>query len=98
MGLGRRFNARHFKPRDPRFPKPTDSSMSRYTGPRVKIARRFDQYLPGLSRKSAKTRTAPPGQHGMNRRRKASEYRLDTQLPPHNKGRHARRYPPAIYP
>lgn len=53
--------------------------MSRYTGPRVKIARRFDQYLPGMSRKSAKNRTAPPGQHGMNRRRKASEYkeRLD---------------------
>lgn len=53
--------------------------MSRYTGPRVRIARRFDQYLPGLSRKTAKLRLNPPGQHGGNRRKKTSEYkeRLD---------------------
>lgn len=48
--------------------------MSRYTGPRLKIARRLGQYLPGLSRKAAKTRQNPPGQHGANRGRKRSDY------------------------
>ncbi|MCL2326550.1 MAG: 30S ribosomal protein S4 [Proteobacteria bacterium] len=49
--------------------------MSRYTGPRVKILRRFGQSLPGLSRKSFDSRPNPPGQHGANRRKKASDYR-----------------------
>jgi small subunit ribosomal protein S4 len=48
--------------------------MSRYTGPRLKIARRLGQYLPGLSRKAAKRRQNPPGQHGANRGRKRSDY------------------------
>jgi len=47
----------------------------RMTGPRVKIIRRFGTPLPGLTRKAAKNRVNPPGQHGANHRRKASEYR-----------------------
>ncbi len=50
--------------------------MSRYTGPRVKILRRFGQQLPGLTRKSMDRRPYAPGQHGQNRRRKVSDYRL----------------------
>src|SRR5690606_2441783 len=50
--------------------------MSRYTGPRVKILRRFGQQLPGLSRKSLERRPYPPGQHGQRRRRKSSDYRV----------------------
>lgn len=49
--------------------------MSRYTGPRVKILRRFGQTLPGLTRKSADARPNPPGEHGGGRRRKPSDYR-----------------------
>ena len=50
--------------------------MSRYTGPRVKILRRFGQQLPGLSRKDVDRRPYPPGDHGQRRRRKASDYRV----------------------
>lgn len=50
--------------------------MSRYTGPRVKILRRFGQQLPGLTRKSLERRPYPPGEHGQGRRRKASDYRV----------------------
>lgn len=49
--------------------------MSRYTGPRVKILRRFGMVLPGLSRKSIDEGVTPPGEHGANHRRKVSEYR-----------------------
>jgi len=49
--------------------------MARYTGPKTKIARKFGEaiYKPDkvLSKKNY-----PPGQHGMNRRRKTSEYGL----------------------
>lgn len=45
--------------------------MSRYRGPRLKVARRLGD-LPGLTRKSAR-RAYPPGQHGQARR-KRSEY------------------------
>lgn len=45
--------------------------MSRYRGPRLKVARRLGD-LPGLTRKSAR-RSYPPGQHGQARR-KRSEY------------------------
>lgn len=38
--------------------------MSRYTGPRIKVLRALGLDLPGLTRKSAAQRTAPPGQHG----------------------------------
>ena len=49
--------------------------MARYTGPKTKIARKFGEPIFGpdkvLSRKNY-----PPGQHGLNRRRKTSEYGL----------------------
>ena len=50
--------------------------MSRNRGPRLKIIRRFQQHLPGLSRKTAERRPYPPGQHGANRRVKCSDYRV----------------------
>jgi small subunit ribosomal protein S4 len=50
--------------------------MSRNRGPRLKIIRRFQQHLPGLSRKTAERRPYPPGQHGANRRIKRSDYRV----------------------
>src|SRR3954466_3613160 len=50
--------------------------MARYTGPRLKIIRRFGQHLPGLPRKSAENRPYPPGQHGLSRKPKASDYRI----------------------
>lgn len=49
--------------------------MSRYTGPCVKILRRFGIALPGLTRKTIAEGANPPGEHGANRRRKVSEYR-----------------------
>ncbi|BAI93767.1 MULTISPECIES: 30S ribosomal protein S4 [Arthrospira] len=45
--------------------------MSRYRGPRLRVARRLGD-LPGLTRKTAR-RAYPPGQHGQARR-KRSEY------------------------
>ena len=50
--------------------------MARLTGPRLKIVRRFGQHLPGLTRKSAENRPYPPGQHGLGRRPKPSDYRI----------------------
>ncbi len=53
--------------------------MSRYTGPRVKILRRFGGIdLPGLTRKMkwVQARPFPPGQHGRNMRLKKSDYRI----------------------
>lgn len=50
--------------------------MARYTGPRLKVIRRFGQHLPGLTRKSAENRPYPPGQHGLSRKPKASDYRI----------------------
>ncbi|HIK16679.1 MAG TPA: 30S ribosomal protein S4 [Leptolyngbyaceae cyanobacterium M33_DOE_097] len=47
--------------------------MSRYRGPRLRIARRLGD-LPGLTRKSPK-RAYPPGQHGQERK-KRSEYAI----------------------
>jgi small subunit ribosomal protein S4 len=38
--------------------------MSRYTGPRLRVLRALGTDLPGLTRKTAENRTAPPGQHG----------------------------------
>lgn len=52
--------------------------MSRFTGPRLKVIRRFAGLdLPGLTRKKPKNAN-PPGQHGAERKKK-SEYavRLD---------------------
>ena len=50
--------------------------MARYRGPRLKKVRRFGQHLPGLTRKSAENRPYPPGQHGLGRRSKPSDYRI----------------------
>jgi len=47
--------------------------MARYTGPRAKKARRFNEPIFGPS-KALKKKAYPPGQHGRTRRRKQSEY------------------------
>ena len=47
--------------------------MARYTGPKTKIARRFGEPIFGPDKILAK-RNFPPGQHGVNRRKKSSEY------------------------
>lgn len=49
--------------------------MARYTGPRLRVVRRFQQQLPGLTRKTDGVRANPPGQHGA-RRGRPSDYRL----------------------
>ena len=49
--------------------------MARYTGPRSKIARKFNEAILGPSKALAK-KSYPPGQHGKNRRRKQSEYAI----------------------
>jgi small subunit ribosomal protein S4 len=43
--------------------------MARYTGPRLRIARRLGTDLPGLTRKIADRRPYPPGDHGQGRQR-----------------------------
>ena len=47
--------------------------MSRYIGPKSKIARRFGEAIFGPD-KVLERRPNPPGQHGARRRRKLSEY------------------------
>jgi len=48
--------------------------MARYTGPKTKIARKFDQPIFGPDKNYEKRKT-PPGQHGANKKRgKTSEY------------------------
>lgn len=49
--------------------------MARYTGPKTKIARKFGEPIFGPDKTLAK-KNYPPGQHGLNRRRKTSEYGL----------------------
>ena len=49
--------------------------MARYTGPKAKIARRFNDPIFGPS-KAVQKKSYPPGQHGKGRRRKQSEYAL----------------------
>ena len=49
--------------------------MARYTGPRVRLSRRFNTPLFGAS-KYLERKPYPPGQHGQSRRRKASDYAL----------------------
>jgi len=50
--------------------------MARYTGPKTKIARKFGDPIFGPD-KSFEKKNYPPGQHGINkRRRKQSEYGL----------------------
>ena len=50
--------------------------MARYTGPRTKIARKFGEAIFGPDKVLTKKNYPPgqPGQHGINKRRKTSEY------------------------
>lgn len=47
--------------------------MARYIGPKTRIARKFGEAIFGPDKILAK-RNFPPGQHGVNRRKKTSEY------------------------
>lgn len=47
--------------------------MARYTGPKTKIARKFGEPIFGEDKVLSK-KNYPPGQHGVNKRRKTSEY------------------------
>lgn len=49
--------------------------MARYTGPKTRIARKFKEPIFGAD-KSYDRKAYPPGQHGVNRRKKQSEYGL----------------------
>ena len=49
--------------------------MARYTGPKTKIARKFNDPIFGPS-KAMQKKPYPPGQHGKGRRRKQSEYAI----------------------
>jgi len=50
--------------------------MSRNRGPRVKIVRKYQEPLPGLTSKTGERRPYPPGQHGPGRRPKVSDYQV----------------------
>lgn len=47
--------------------------MARYTGPKSKISRRFNEPILGDS-KALQKKNYPPGMHGKNKRKKQSEY------------------------
>lgn len=47
--------------------------MARYIGPKSKIARKFGEPIFGTDKVLAK-KNYPPGQHGLNKRKKTSEY------------------------
>ena len=47
--------------------------MARYTGPKTRIARKFGEAIIGPDKVLTK-KNYPPGQHGVNRRKKTSEY------------------------
>ncbi|WP_020532208.1 30S ribosomal protein S4 [Flexithrix dorotheae] len=49
--------------------------MARYTGPKSKIARKFNDPIFGPC-KELKKKAYPPGQHGRGRRKKQSEYAI----------------------
>lgn len=49
--------------------------MARYTGPKTKIARKFNEPIFGPS-KTLQKKAYPPGQHGRGRRKKQSEYAI----------------------
>ncbi|MDQ2655972.1 MAG: 30S ribosomal protein S4, partial [Bacteroidota bacterium] len=49
--------------------------MARYTGPKVRISRRFNEPILGEN-KALQKKNYPPGQHGRGRKRKQSEYSL----------------------
>ncbi|MEO5976272.1 MAG: 30S ribosomal protein S4 [Chryseolinea sp.] len=47
--------------------------MARYTGPKVRISRRFNEPIMG-DNKALQKKNYPPGQHGRGKKRKQSEY------------------------
>ncbi|HTF18580.1 MAG TPA: 30S ribosomal protein S4 [Chryseolinea sp.] len=47
--------------------------MARYTGPKVRISRRFNEPILG-DNKALQKKSYPPGQHGRGKKRKQSEY------------------------
>jgi len=47
--------------------------MARYTGPKARISRRFNEPILGES-KALQKKNYPPGQHGKTKKRKVSEY------------------------
>jgi small subunit ribosomal protein S4 len=49
--------------------------MARYTGPKTKISRRFNEPIFGAS-KALQKKAYPPGMHGRGRRKKQSEYAI----------------------
>lgn len=49
--------------------------MARYTGPKVRISRRFNEPILG-DNKALQKKSYGPGQHGRGRRRKQSEYAI----------------------
>jgi len=49
--------------------------MARYTGPKSKISRKFNEPIFGDS-KALQKKAYPPGQHGRGRRKKQSEYAI----------------------
>ena len=49
--------------------------MARYTGPKAKISRRFNEPILGES-KALQKKNYPPGQHGKTKKRKLSEYAI----------------------
>ena len=53
--------------------------MARYTGPKVRISRRFNEPVMGDSKVLAKKNYAP-GQHGRGKKRKQSEIRYSAKL------------------
>lgn len=50
--------------------------MARYRGPRLKKCRAVGTVLPGLTSAPTLDRPFPPGQHGMRRRSKPSDYKI----------------------
>jgi small subunit ribosomal protein S4 len=50
--------------------------MARYTGARLKVLRRYQVDLPGLTRKGGKRKQHPPGQHGPSKRRREGDYMI----------------------
>ena len=47
--------------------------MARYTGPKVRISRRFNEPILG-DNKALQKKNYAPGQHGRGKKRKQSEY------------------------
>ena len=50
--------------------------MARYLGPRTKVCRRLGVVLPGLTTAATLVRPYPPGQQGLRRRGKVSDYKM----------------------